>query len=877
MSGARRAAGIGLLARQSMTWQAVVVLALLSTVTSMLLLSGAGAAWADPGSGEGSSSSVEEEGGGSGGGSWEEDQVDSGDGGSGGGSGGSGQPEPSPEPRPADDEEEEPSAAEQFEELVREQREADALNKGVLSAFDVRDRDGAPVSAYRVYSDTGGVADWQLWVPDLLVQLCFTVIVWTISLTCWILAWALSFSLAALLFRPVHAVATSLHSNVFVAMGLPGLFLAVAMLVAAWHILFGARSRGWGEAAAALLISALSVGLLASPPDLLLSERDGIVGTVRDLATEIAGVTIGPLDDQRPLTPEEEHALEQDFNRGVDIRTPDLPDAPHELSRPITDALVDAFIARPAQLLSYGQTFEGECEAAFRDMQVRQRVYEQVLEEQLYGDDVIGNWIDNTLRKIPAVGGYLADYVRWQNEQFEAEAPGWDRYERNVKDEWKDILAVGPVKDFEESCVAGSASAKKASLEKVGGAVFALIAAVLAAAFTLLLVVTFLSAQFWLAIEAILAKLALVVGVLPGIGRAWMLARAAEILRRLLTMVASAGALGVFIVIVTELIRAPDSEIPGGLATRFVIIDLACIAGFVARKRLAAGADNLAQRTRERLNLSPLGGGTTSAARPLSVRTGAGLRALPIPGVGGTGSGFGGGGGRSAGMGALAGAVALGAATGGGSTAARALVRAPGRAVAGLARNTGRTGVVMARGANIGAGAATTAGRAVLTKAGRQQLAANARQTMTRAGTGLPASVPANAAGLRARIAALKAASVKKNGTPARPAGRLWVPSGSRPARRVGGPRAGRVTAAPAAPPPATGPAQVPPSVAAMRQRAARIRARHAAKATGVPGTTGTSPRRTGRGVPPVTGKNVRGSTPAPRKPRRRGRPGRSS
>ncbi|MFB7896012.1 hypothetical protein ACFC1B_06755 [Streptomyces xiamenensis] len=862
-------AGIRLLARQSLTWQTVVVLALLSMITSMLLLSGAGAAWADPGSGEESSSSVEE-GGGSGGGAWEEEGSDGGEsgGGSGGGAGGSGQPEPS-DPAPAGDEEDEgPSAAEQFDELVREQREADALNKGVLSAFDVRDRDGAPVGSYRVYSETGGLSDWQLSVLDLLVQLCFQAIVWTISLTCWMLAWAFSFSLAALLFRPVHAVATSLHSNVFVAMGLPGLFLAVALLVAAWHVLFGARSRGWGEAAAALLISALSVGLLASPPDLLLSERDGVVGTVRDLAIEIASVTIGPLDEQRPLTPEEEHALERDFSRGVDIsRTPDLPDAPQELSRPITDALVDAFVARPAQLLSYGQTFEGECEQAFRDMQIRQRVYEEVLESKRDGDNPVGDWIDSTVRSIPGVGGYLADFVAWHGDNTREEWGMNDVMYERVDDAWKEILAVGPVAEFEESCVSGSAGAKRASLEKVGGAVFALIAAVLAAAFTIALVLTFLNAQFWIAVEAIIAKLALVVGVLPGIGRAWLIARASEILRRLLAMVTSAGALGVFIVVITELIRAPEDAIPGGLATRFIVIDLACIAGFACRKRLTAAGANLAQRTRERLNLSPLGGGVPSAARSLNVGMGPGLRMAPMAGMS-AGSG-----GR--GLGALAGAVALGAVSGGSSTAMRSLARAPGRAVAGLARNTGRTGVVMARGASIGAGAATTAGRTVLTEAGRQQLATHARNTAARVGTGLPPGVPANAAGLRARIAALQAAAVKKNGTLARPAGRLWVPVGSRPARRVGGPRASRFTGPGARRRSAPGPVQVPPTVAAMRQRAARIRARHAAKATGAPAA---STRRTGRAKPPVPGPGVRGAAmPPPRRPRRRGRPGRSS
>lgn len=605
---------------------------------------------------------------------------------------------------------------EEFERLVAERRESQALGRGVLSALDVRDRDGNPVSTYQVYASTGGWTAWDLKVQNFLVQGAFTGIVWAISFASWVIVWALTFSLARLLLAPVVQISDSLHANLILQMGLPGLFLAVAAVVAAWHWMFGVRARGWGEATASVVIAALAIGVLAAPAHLILDEQDGVIGKAREAALLVATLTLDPRpapDLGNIATPEdwEQHQAEQS-------RTPSLPNAPLELSRPITDALVDAFVVKPSQLLSYGQTFSGVCEQRFRDARVAQNVYEDLLEgERRDSKDPVGRWVEDQVGKIPGVGGFLTDWLDSRPDLL----PGAD-----TTGDWEDLLGAGPIKTFEEDCLDGPASlAKRASVDKVAGAVFMLLATFLVVAFIVMVVGSFLVAQFWLAIEAVLSQVALAVGILPGPGRAWLWARAASILRACLRMVVSVGALGVTVHIVDVLISADDDMIPGGVVVRFIIIDFAVIAGFVLRRRLMGTAQALARRARDRVANSNFGGQSlTNPHDTTGGRSGLGV-------------------GRVVGLGMLA----AGAATGGGTSAVRWATRAGLRATRGTAAGTVQAAGVMARGAAIGGRGAQSAARAAFTGPGRSAVRARVAGSV-----GLPPHVPGDVGALRERM-----------------------------------------------------------------------------------------------------------------------------
>lgn len=121
-------------------------------------------------------------------------------------------------------------------------------SNGLLQPFNVKDKDGVPISAYSVDSDTGGWTDIDLTIWNLLAQFFFGIAKWFVGFACWLIDWALNFGLAKILVKPADNIATSLRDQVINRLGLPGLFLLFAGLYAAWQILFKNRSKGFAEA-----------------------------------------------------------------------------------------------------------------------------------------------------------------------------------------------------------------------------------------------------------------------------------------------------------------------------------------------------------------------------------------------------------------------------------------------------------------------------------------------------------------------------------------------------------------------------------------------------------------------------------------------------
>ncbi|WNI34464.1 hypothetical protein [Streptomyces sp. ITFR-6] len=565
----------------------------------------------------------------------------------------------------------EKAARSEFDKKVEKYKKDRAAQGGVLSAFEVTDRDGNPVSSYRIYADTGDWNDWDLSVEGFLVEMMFLGNKWLVSFACFLISWSLSFSLAGLLLKPALQVSSSLYGGVIVQLGLPTLFLTFTMVVASWHLLFGNRVRGWGEMAAALVISALALGALASPPQLLLSKDTGVVGTVRSLAVETAALVLDKeaIDTSRPTTDNEWEKKATGGSVGAQVRS-----APSALARPITDALVDAFVARPAMLLSYGRTFDGTCGKRFRDSRIQQAVFDQMIDEKINGPK---EQAKSALKYLPLTFGVpLPDKV---NDWLVGTAV--DLTAEQVREQ---LQASGPIKAFEKACAPQASALKKASMDKVGGAAFMLLAAFLTCAFIVVLDCGFLFAQVQIAIEAMIAKVALAAGILPGPGRAWLWDRAAAIARALALMLACVVALSVFIVIVNTVLNTPESDLPGGVTVRFIVLDGVCVAAFIYRKKLARSTRGIVARTRDRLGNSPLGGKASPASVTPPRRTGLG-RGLLLGGLmlgaaaatGGTGAVLGGAG--------RMGSARLTASLGG------RLARGGGRAVAGLTKLTGRT------------------------------------------------------------------------------------------------------------------------------------------------------------------------------------------
>ncbi|MFD8416564.1 hypothetical protein ACFV2Q_33285 [Streptomyces sp. NPDC059650] len=426
---------------------------------------------------------------------------------------------------------------------------------GILQPFNVTDKDGVPISAYTVKTDTGGWKDIDLKIWNIGAQLFFGVSKWVMGFTCWLIKWALKFGLAKVLVGPVEDISSTIKNQVIDRLGLPGLFLTFAGFYCGWLILFKERSRGFAEIGVSLVVAALTTTVLVSPAQvilgqhgrtqpqgstMLLSDR-GLVGTSKCFTLEVATIVLTKSGEGSPNC-----------------------ENPDNVAKPITNALVEAFIVKPNQLMVYGQTFDGKCDKAFREFKLAEfnlnqlglNYWDALQMDSIYDTNFVGQLSDNA-------------------------------------------------KKFEDACGDVKPKAKRASADLAFSALFVAIAAVIVAILMILVTGTFLTAQGWLAFEAIRGHWALTAGILPGGGRATLWRWFSAITKAVLGVIISILFLAIFILIVLALIDAETGDV---LAVKFIVIDVTAIAGLAGHKRIKQTAQSIAVNLNRKLANARVGG-----------------------------------------------------------------------------------------------------------------------------------------------------------------------------------------------------------------------------------------------------------------------------
>ncbi|MCM2430890.1 hypothetical protein LNW73_34640 [Streptomyces sp. RKAG337] len=427
-----------------------------------------------------------------------------------------------------------------------------------MQPFNVKDQYGVPISAYTVSADSGGWTDIDLKIWNILAQLFFGVAKWFIGFACWLIRWALDFGLAKILVGPVDHIATTIRDQVINRLGLPGLFLLFAGVYAGWHIMFKQRSRGFAEAGVSLVVAAIATTVLLSPAQVLLGtqgqpspggstmllSQDGLLGKAKDLSLQISSLV---------LSDDPSHTQAQTEN----------------VSKPITDALVDAFIVKPTQLMLYGQVFDGKCGEAFAKAKLVQY-----------------NWSQKGLNfweatRVNPEGQSYADQLSTAGETFTAACKG-----KNTEPH-----------------------AKKASADLAFSAAFVALAAIIVSVLIVLVTGGFLTAQGWIAFEGIRGHWALCAGILPGGGRSVLWRWVAAITKAVLAVVLSILFLAIFILIIIALVRAETGSI---LAVKFIAIDITAIAGLAGHKKIKETARQISVNLNRRLANARVGGSRQS-------------------------------------------------------------------------------------------------------------------------------------------------------------------------------------------------------------------------------------------------------------------------
>lgn len=429
---------------------------------------------------------------------------------------------------------------------------------GLLQPFNVTDKYGVPISSYTVKTETGGWKDIDLKIWNIIAQLLFGVAKWVIGFTCWLINWALNFGLAKVMVGPVENISSTIKNQVIDKLGLPGLFLTFAGFYCGWLILFKERSRGFAEIGVSLVVAALTTTVLVSPAQVLLGQHDqphpqgstmllsegGLLGKAKDFTLEVASIVLSddPASAQGSADPD-------------------------NVAKPITDALVEAFVVKPNELMVYGRTFDGQCDKAFREFKLAEFNLDQL---------GMNYWDASTMDSI-----YDTNFIGQLDESS---------------------------KKFEAACGDVKPKAKRASADLAFSALFVAIAAVIVVILMILVTGTFLTAQGWLAFEAIRGHWALTAGILPGGGRATLWRWFSAITKAVLGVIVSILFLAIFILIVLALIDADTGDV---LAVKFIVIDVTAVAGLAGHKRIKQTAQSIAVNLNRRLANARVGGASS--------------------------------------------------------------------------------------------------------------------------------------------------------------------------------------------------------------------------------------------------------------------------
>ncbi|GAA2773100.1 hypothetical protein [Kitasatospora cinereorecta] len=429
-----------------------------------------------------------------------------------------------------------------------------ADGSGLLAPFNANDSYGVPIQAYNVNVDTGDWSDFDLKIWGLLTTLLFAIAKWLVGFVCWLVSWALKFGLAKIMVTPVAGISATIREQVVNRLGLPGLFLTFAALYGGWHILFRQRSRGFAEAGISLVVAAIATTVLLSPAQVLLGtdgapaaqgsdmllSNDGVVGKSKDLSLQVSNLILS----QNPS--------ESSSN-------------PDTVASPITTGLVDAFIAQPTQLMTYGRTFTGDCAKAFGTLSVV-----QYNASKLSADELINPF-----------------YLEQMNDASTR---------------------------FKSACGTKESKAQKASADTMFSALFVAVAAIICVILITLVSGGFLVAQGWVAFEAIRAPWALTVGILPRGGRAALWRWLAAVLKAVLAVVLSVLFLAIFILMILALLKSDTGNV---LAVKFLSIDLVAIAGLAGHKKIKETARQVAVGINRKLANAKVGGvGRSAFATP---------------------------------------------------------------------------------------------------------------------------------------------------------------------------------------------------------------------------------------------------------------------
>ncbi|WP_060903248.1 hypothetical protein [Streptomyces europaeiscabiei] len=537
----------------------------------------------------------------------------------------------------------------------------------LLAPLNITSSEGVPIDGYELNAQGGSIISFKTQSLAFALSGLFALIRLLVGLAGWAIEMAFRFPLLKILTRPAQKVADTYDNVVVDTLGLKGLLLAWAFVLAGFMIVRGRGGRGLGEIFLTLLIGAIAASALIRPDTLL--GPTGPLGQSQQVAAEVAQQSVnsydwgGKLASTGPCTGmagmQEIKCLETEAAKPVSAQ---------DVARPIQDSITNALVVKPYMLLQYGRVLDP---ARASDRKAYAVHLKWVTGGYKAGAKKGGEDTDDTCDLI------IGDAKKWcerdtgdtgdtgdscelldgaAKDVCEADTPGLpeltpggellDASNAIVTDEdqefdafLKDLKKAG---DVGEAC---AAYAEKPTWWRIGGAVLLLIAALFICGMLLSSAIVLLGTQGVCAAAAAVGGVTFIAGMLPGPARQsvwkWLSLWGIAVLA-VVGICAFIPAFGIAV-------DATITEGPDLMVERILLIDVLAIAGAAGHRRLLTGISSFGRRMAMRMRYAKVGGthmpgDTSELGAALAMNSpaalggyGGGLRAF----TGGGGSRFG--------------------------------------------------------------------------------------------------------------------------------------------------------------------------------------------------------------------------------------------
>ncbi|MZE76736.1 hypothetical protein [Streptomyces xinghaiensis] len=455
---------------------------------------------------------------------------------------------------------------------------------GLLAPLDVSTVEGVPLSGYELGADGGTALSFSTQVRAFLLGGAFTVVRLLVGLACWLIDFTFSFPLFPLLLGPAQTAADSYNQHVVGALGLKGLMLSWAFVFGLILLMRGKVGQGLGELVLTLLISALAASAFVRPDYLL--GQDGPISQTHRAALEVAQITVDSHDFAGSAA-----ACSPGRGRDGD-GCADTDGSSSTVSKPVQDALTNALVVKPYQLLQYGQTLnsEGQADRAAYEAHLKWVKGQYALEPAPGAEDRCEEMVSGPAGDFcgsgadPLDDGLGGGFRSPEQQQF-------DRF----------------VTDLEKAGKTGKAAAAYAAdptWDRVGGAVLLLIAVVLVAAIVGAMALVLLGTQAADLVAAACSGLAFVWAMLPGPSRQVLWRWVGIFMVSVLVMFATA----MFLPLLGIAVDAILTDGPDLMVERLLLIDALAVMGLAFHRRLLVGLSAFGNRMAVRMRYAKVGG-----------------------------------------------------------------------------------------------------------------------------------------------------------------------------------------------------------------------------------------------------------------------------